>query len=138
MAVSFYHYIQTHKLSNTSTGTVMEQPTSTRSGLEQRPTHWNYGCAYRLGFHEQDWIAMSELGLGPDDVHQAKDGTVYSVTLPPRSYSDHKLQHLREFINLRCIWMNRIEASRETVELVRSWSSEWSVYAGMLRKPESG
>ena len=81
---------------------------------------------------------MSELGLGPDDVHQAKDDTVYSVTLPPRSYSVHKLQHLREFINLRCIWMNSIGASRETVELVRSWSNEWTVYAGMLRKPDSG
>lgn len=71
--------------------------------LDDRPEHWYYGCAPQLGYDWNEWVAMSELMIGPEQVSRNDDGRVTFVNLSDRKIADEKLRHLTAFPFLSCV-----------------------------------
>lgn len=66
--------------------------------FDQRPEHWHYGrCGWQRDFIWGERMAMSELGIGPDEVHQNKEKRISFVSLRGRKISDDRLVHLKAF-----------------------------------------
>jgi hypothetical protein len=66
--------------------------------FDQRPEHWHYGrCGWQRDFIWGERVAMSELGIGPDEVRQNKEKRVSFVSLRGRTISDDRLVHLKAF-----------------------------------------
>lgn len=83
--------------------------------VEGRPEHWYYGCAPQLGYDWNEWVAMSELMIGPEQVHRNSDGRVSFVSLAGRTIADDKLRQLSEFPFLSCVNLSSSTVSDDAI-----------------------
>lgn len=70
--------------------------------FEERPVHWHYGrCGWQQHFIWEERVAMSELGIGPEHVHQNSQKRVSFVSLRSRTVGNQEIAHLAafEFLN---------------------------------------
>lgn len=70
--------------------------------FDERPAHWQYGrCGWQQHFIWEERVAMSELGIGPEQVHQNSQKRVSFVSLRHRTISNHETAQLAafEFLN---------------------------------------
>ena len=76
--------------------------------LPDRPRHWRYGaCAWQLLYQWDERVAMSELGLGPEQAPLNDNGHVKFVHLGGREIHDYKLAHLSAFTELGMVYLAR-------------------------------
>lgn len=83
----------------------MDAPSSHQP--EARPSHWHYSrCGWQSRFVWEERVAMSELGIGPDQVNQNAGGRVTGVFLRDRNIPDEHLAHLSGFPFLTGVLLN--------------------------------
>ena len=85
--------------------------------LDARPAHWNY----REHCWDPRWVweervAMSELGIGPENVSQDAEGRVRTIDIEYRTISDRKLAHLAAFPRLTGLSLNQCAFTDGAVE----------------------
>lgn len=83
----------------------MSDPFDPRSLLE-RPEHWRYGvCGWQQRYIWDERVAMSELGIGPEEAPLNDKGHIKSVQLGHRQLSDQKLAQLAAFTELQMAYL---------------------------------
>lgn len=74
--------------------------------LLERPAHWRYGvCGWQHRYQWDERVAMSELGIGPEEAPLNPNGLVQSVHLGHRELPDSVLSNLSAFTEMRMIYL---------------------------------
>lgn len=83
----------------------MSEPFDPKPLLE-RPEHWRYGaCGWQQRYMWDERVAMSELGIGPEQAPLNNNGRVQSVDLGHRLLPDEKLAQLEAFTELEMVYL---------------------------------
>lgn len=73
----------------------------------ERPEHWRYRACWQLRYQWDERVAMSELGIGPEEAPLNANGRVQFVYLGGRNIDDDKLANLSAFTELGTVYLVR-------------------------------
>lgn len=93
-------------LKNGSCGPPMSDAADRADRIPGGAPHWHYHC-WQTRFAWEERVAMSELGIGPEDVSQNRNRRVQSVSLWGRDIPDERLVHLKAFSELSSLNLDR-------------------------------
>lgn len=99
--------------------------------LLDRPGHWRYGtCGWQQRYQWDERVAMSELGIGPEEAPLNPNGRVRSVHLGGRKLADSALSHLAAFAELNMVYLVRGAFTDECIPYLAECASLRWVWVG--------